>query len=61
MCFKPLPNRLIKKSLKAYNSGDDSGFTNTLILEEYDYDTVTFYPYFMGIWIAKQPVEITVS
>ena len=41
-------------------TGDDAEFTSTLILEDYDYDTVTVYPCFTHCWKAEKPVEITV-
>ena len=41
-------------------TGDDTEFTNTLILENYAYDTVTVYPCFTHCWNAEQPVEIIV-
>ena len=41
-------------------TGDDAEFTSTLILEDYDYDTVTVYPCFTHCWNAEQLVEILV-
>lgn len=39
-------------------TGDSNEFTSTLILEDYDYDTVTVYPCFTHCWNAEEPVEV---
>ena len=39
-------------------TGDSNEFTSTLILEDYDYDTVTIYPCFTHCWKAEEPVVI---
>ena len=39
-------------------TGDSNEFTSTLILEDYDYDTVTIYPCFTHCWKAEEPVEV---
>ena len=39
-------------------TGDSNEFTSTLILEDYDYDTVTIYPCFTHCWKSEEPVVI---